>query len=135
MAGDADVDSETAGQGIHPLGIDRSGGPGGAGVGQSPETRNIGEIEPIARRQNARCRPIHRIMKPLRDNVRVIRPSIPIPIGQPSYNFALPRQNAQVGGKSIGEEGTSVGDAAKRHVGQEPVGFLSDVEDADGPTV
>ena len=135
MAGDADVDSETAGQGIHPLGIDRSGGPGGAGVGQSPEARNIGEIEPISRRQHTRCRPIHRILKPLSNNVRVIGPSIPISIGQPSHNFALPRQNAQVGGKGIGQEGAPVGHAPKRHVGQEPVGFLSDVEDADGPTV
>ena len=135
MAGDADVDSETADQGVHPLGIDRSGGAGNAGVGQSPEAWNISEIKPISRRQHTRSRPIHRIAKPLCNNVRVIGPSIPISIGQPSHNFALPRQNAQVGGKSIGEEGTPVGDAAKRHVGQEPVCFLSDVEDTDGPTV
>ena len=135
MAGDADVDSETADQGVHPLGIDRSGGAGNAGVGQSPEAWNISEIKPISRRQHTRSRPIHRIAKPLCDNVRVIRPSIPIPIGQSSNDFALPRQNAQVGGKGIGQEGTPVGDAAKRHVGQEPVCFLSDVEDTDGPTV
>ena len=135
MAGDADVDSETADQGVHPLGIDRSGGAGNAGVGQSPEAWNISEIKPISRRQHTRSRPIHRILKPLSNNVRVIGPSIPISIGQPSHNFALPRQNAQVGGKGIGQEGAPVGHAPKRHVGQEPVGFLSDVEDADGPTV
>jgi hypothetical protein len=80
MAGDTDVDSKTGGQGIHPLGIDRSRSSGGAGVGQSPQAWNIGEIKTVARSEHTRGRPIHRILKPLRHDFRLIGPSIPVPV-------------------------------------------------------
>ena len=116
-------------------GLDRHRGPGGVGVREAPEARYVGEIQPIAGDQDAGSGPIDGVAESLRQDFRMVGPAVTVPVADAAQHFAFTGEEREIGGERIGQERPTVGHAAERHVGQQPVRLLGDVENADGPPV